>query len=114
MMKKKVVVVSDDDQVQGANSDTPSQRFENLKKICREKDIKLVQVYNTLESDLYKNNYLDSDEFRKLIKKHEKHQSICVAKDKKKIEIAQKLLESDADLSKWHVIREIEDELKGD
>lgn len=113
-MKKKVVVVSDDDRVQGVNSDTPSQRFEKLKEICRKKDIKLVQVYNTLESDLCENECLDPDEFRNLIEKHGKNQSIYVAKDKKKVEIAQKLLESDTDLSKWHVIQGIENELKCD
>lgn len=113
-MKKKVVVVSDDDRVQDDNGDTPSKRFKRLQGMCQEKNIKLVQVYNTLESDLYENNYLGSDKFRELIKPHEKHQSIYVAKDKKKIEIAQKLLESDTDLSKWHVIQGIENELKGD
>ena len=113
-MKKKVVVVSDDDRVQGDNGDASSQRFENLQEICQEKSIKLVQVYNTLESDLYKNGYLNADEFRKLIKVHEKYQSIYIAKDKKKVEIVQKLLESGTDLSNWHVVQEIENELKGD
>ena len=113
-MKKKVVVVSDDDRVQGDNGDASSQRFENLQEICQEKSIKLVQVYNTLESDLYKNGYLNADEFRKLIKVHEKYQSIYIAKDKKKVEIVQKMLESGTDLSNWHVVQEIENELKGD
>ena len=113
-MKKKVVVVSDDDRVQGDNGDASSQRFENLQEICQEKSIKLVQVYNTLESDLYKNGYLNADEFIKLIKVHEKYQSIYIAKDKKKVEIVQKLLESGTDLSNWHVVQEIENELKGD
>ena len=33
-----------------------------------------------------------------------------VAKDKKKTEIAQNLIEKNIDLSEWHVIKEIEDE----
>ena len=63
-----------------------------------------------MESDLYENGYLE--ECVDLLKEHKKFQNIYIAKDKKKIEITNRLLEKNIDLSGWHVIKEIENEFK--
>ena len=44
------------------------------------------------------------------MKNHEKHKEIYVAKEKKKTEIAEKLIEDKVNLEKWHVIEEIKNE----
>lgn len=108
-LNKHIIVISDNDKstVDGIN---PSSRFVKLKSLCSENKITLIEIDNTLESDLYENGYLE--ECVDLLKQHEKFQNIYIAKDKKKIEITNKLVEKDIDLSSWHVIKEIEDEFR--
>lgn len=109
ILKKRVIVVSDNDRStnDGLNS---SNRFINLRNLCSEKNIKLLEMDNTLETDLYNNGFLESYNF--LLESHKKCREIKVAKPNKKTEIATKLIENDIDLSTWHIIKEIVNEFR--
>lgn len=104
---KRTIVVSDNDCATNDNKKTT--RFTNLESLCKENDIKIIEVDNTLESDLYKNGYLS--DCTELLKRHDKNPEFYVAKQNKKTEIARTLIENNVDLSKWHVIKEIKSEL---
>ena len=90
-LNKQTIVISDNDKSinDGVN---PSSRFIKLRELCKTKLIKLIEVDNTLETDLYNHNF--------------------IAKRNKKTEIALKLIELDVDLSNWHVISEVISEFK--
>lgn len=109
-LNKKVIVVSDNDK---SLSDTlqPSERFNNLKQLCDNYKIKLLEVDNTLETDLYNNGYLEN--YKDLLKQHKQHNVIYIAKKNRKTEIAEKLIEDEVDISEWHIIKEIKDEFGG-
>ena len=109
-LNKKIIVVSDNDK---SLSDElqPSERFNNLKKLCDKYKIKLLEVDNTLETDLYNNGYLES--YKHLLKQHQQHDDIYIAKKNRKTEIAEKLIEDNVSISNWHIIKEIEDEFGG-
>lgn len=106
-LKKKIVVISDNDK---SLSDelVPSTRFANLKDYCNRKNVKLIEVENTLETDLHNNGFLDT--CSDLITSHSKHNNIIVAKSKMKTQIAERLIENNVDLSNWHVIEEVKNE----
>ncbi|QLY40604.1 AAA family ATPase [Hujiaoplasma nucleasis] len=109
-LNKNIVVISDNDfalSLEKKNSD----RFVKLEELCNKHNIKLLEVYNTLESDLYKNKYL-TKEFDSLLKKHINFPDVSIAKEKKKTEIAEMLIEKNVDLSDWHIIKGINDEFK--
>lgn len=111
LLNKKLIVVSDNDKLLSETQEK-SSRFKNLEEICNKKHIKLIEVENTLETDLYINKFLgDCDE---LLKQHEKYPEYYVAKSKKKVEISEKLIDGNIDLSNWHVIKEIKNEFEGD
>lgn len=101
---KKVIAISDNDKSKSEKKDS-LDRFKRLKALCSEKKVKLIEVENTLESDLYISGYMELE--KELLKESNGY---MVAKDKKKTEIAQNLIEKNIDLSEWHVIKEIEDE----
>ena len=107
-LHKKVVVISDNDKVL---SDTLqcSARFNNLKEFCRNK-VCLIEMENTLESDLYGNGYLT--DCTDLLTTHHKHSEIYIAKKKCKVEIAKRIIENEVDLSNWHVIKGIINEFE--
>ncbi len=105
-LNKRVIVISDNDK--SKNNGNRSDRFSRLSEFCNEKNIKVIEVENTLESDLYINGYMSS--VNSLLKEDSDY---MVAMDKKKTEIAQHLIEENIDLSEWHVIRELEDEFNG-
>ena len=105
LLGKKVLVISDNDISLSKNKEK-SSRFLNLTELCQNNSIKLVEIDNTLETDLYNNGYLS--EHMSLLKKHDNHEDIYIAKDNKKIEIAEALIEKKTDLSEWHAIKEIE------
>lgn len=105
-LNKRVIVISDNDK--SKNNGNRSDRFSRLLEFCNEKNIKVIEVENTLESDLYINGYMST--VNSLLKEDGDYK---VAKDKKKTEIAQHLIEENIDLSEWHVIRELEDEFNG-
>lgn len=109
-LKKKVIVVSDNDKSLSDKLES-SERFNNLKTLCNSYNIKLLEVDNTLETDLYNNNYLNN--FTDLLRQHKEHNEIYIAKKNRKTEIAEKLIESKIDLSEWHIIKDIKDEFKG-
>lgn len=109
LLNKKVIVVSDNDKLLSDNQESLS-RFSNLKLICTEKNIKLIEIENTLETDLYINGFLNN--CNDLLEKHKKYPEFYVAKHKKKVEIAERLIENDIDLSNWHAIEEIENGFK--
>ena len=71
----------------------------------------LVQVYNTLETELYKEGFLNG--FDDLLKKKSETRDYMVAKSKRKTEIALKIIEDGVDLSNWRVIESIEDAFRG-
>lgn len=111
LLSKKLIVVSDNDRILSDKKEK-SSRFKKLKEICNEKHIKLIEVENTLETDLYINEFLkDCDG---LLKQHKKYPEYYVAKPKKKVEIAEKLIDENIDLSNWHVIKEIKNEFESD
>lgn len=107
LLEKKVIVISDNDIALSEKKEV-SSRFNNLKKLCDEKKINLVEVDNTLETDLYNNGYLNF--CLELLTTHKHHEDIYIAKNSKKTEIAQILIENNIDLSDWHVIKELENE----
>lgn len=106
---KKVVVVSDNDKALNCDLSN-STRFNNLKQKCDALGIKLIEVDNTLETDLYNSGYLE--QFCQFLTRHKSHSDITVAKNKRKTEIALRLVEENIDLSNWHVIKEIKNEFR--
>ena len=106
---KALVAVSDNDRSESENGIIPTSRFNKLKELCSKSSVKLIEVDNTLETDLYNCGYLD-DRFEDLIKVHKKHSTIKISKPKMKTAIAHKIIDEEIDLSGWHVIREIHSE----
>ncbi len=109
LLNKNVIAVSDNDRSSSNSGDDPSPRFNNLKSLCHDKKIKLIEVDNTLETDLYNNNFLKGD----VLRQHKKHNNIKVAKSGSKTEIAMSIVQKGIDISNWHVIEELNNELKG-
>lgn len=101
-LNKKTVVISDNDKSlnDGIN---PSTRFTNLKSKCDKASIKLIEIDNTLETDLHKNGYLS--DFQDYLTVHQEFNDITIAKQNKKTEIAIELIKREVDLSDWHVVR---------
>lgn len=113
VLKKKVIAISDNDRSQSDNGSGPSPRFNNLKAFCGEKDICIIEVNNTLETDLFNTGIISGDEFSSYLKPHEKHGDIMIAKSGKKNVIASEIASNSVDLSRWHVIKEIEEYFAG-
>ena len=109
LLNKNLIVISDNDKLL-SDEQEESARFTRLKELCNQKKIKLIEIENTLETDLYINNFLEN--CSELLKQHEKYPEYYVAKPKKKVEIVEKMIEENIDLRDWHVIREIKDEFK--
>lgn len=109
LLSKKVVVVSDNDESLSNNKEN-SSRFNNLSTLCKKIGVKLIEVQNTLETDLYNNGFLV--DFEDLLTTHSKHNDILIAKQKKKMNIVEKIITSKIDLKKWHVIEGIENEFR--
>ena len=107
LLEKRTIVISDND-IALSQTKESSNRFKKLKNLCTENKVKLIEIDNTLETDLYNNGFLSN--YMELLKNHEKHKEIYVAKEKKKTEIAEKLIEDKVNLEKWHVIEEIKNE----
>lgn len=107
-LNKKVVVVTDTDIVLN-DGKNPTTRFNNISTFCNKKGIKILQTFNTLESDLYKNGIL-GEKFEYLLKNHDSYSDIKIAINGKKTEIAEKIVLNNIDLSNWHIIKEIKDE----
>lgn len=110
LLSKKVIVISDTDIVLNEKL-TPFTRFENLKDKCNATGIKIVAMWNTLESDLFRGGFLKC--CLDLVETHKNHAEVYVAKQNKKTAIARTLIENAIDLSEWHVIKEIKDGLQG-
>lgn len=109
LLKKKLVVISDTDIL--LNDDlTPTNRFKRLEEYCKKNKIKMLSMFNTLESDLFKNNIISSG-FLEWLQKAP-NAEIYVAKNGKKTLITEKIIESNIDLSDWHIIKEIENEFE--
>lgn len=112
-LNKKIIVISDDDQSLSSNV-SPSSRFLNLKEICDKEGIRILQMKNTLETDLYDNGFLTGEKYSNLLKS-KKSENGCyymVAKQKKKTEIAMNIISDNLDLSDWHIIKDIKDEFE--
>ena len=109
LLNKNLIVISDNDKLLSDEKEV-SARFTRLKELCKQKKINLIEIENTLETDLYINNFLEN--CMDLLKQHEKYPEYYVAKPKKKVEIVEKMIDENIDLSDWHVIREIKDEFK--
>ncbi len=109
LLKKKLVVISDTDIL--LNDDlTPTNRFKKLEEYCKKNKIKMLSMFNTLESDLFENKIISSD-FLEWLQKAP-NAEIYVAKNGKKTLITEKIIESNIDLSDWHIIKEIENEFE--
>lgn len=108
-LHKKVIVISDND-ISLSDDLKVSSRFDNLKKLCSTKSVKLLEVYNTLETDLYNNGFLKG--FEELLMPHESHPEIYISKKNKKTEIAERLISNSVDLNEWHIIKGIINEFE--
>ena len=108
-LHKKVIVISDND-ISLSDDLKVSSRFNNLKKLCSTKSVKLLEVYNTLETDLYNNGFLKG--FEELLMPHESHPEIYISKKNKKTEIAERLISNSVDLNEWHIIKGIINEFE--
>lgn len=89
LLNKKLIVMSDNDKLL-SDEKKPSSRFNNLKLLCTQKGIKLIEIENTLETDLYINGFLN--DCNDLLEKHKKYPEFYVAKQKKKVEIAEDII----------------------
>lgn len=109
-LNKKLIVLTDTDYVlnDGIN---PSSRYNKLLEYCNSKSVKIISTYNTLESDLY-NDKIIGPEYDYLLNNHNEYSNIKVAANNKKIEIVEKIITDSLDLSKWHIIKEIENEFQ--
>lgn len=106
LLNKKIVVISDTDLIRNEGKST--NRFNDLKLYCEEKNIKIIEMENTLESDLAKNNLIPDDLSVKYLSSNNGYQ---IAKYPKcKTELANELINNEIELSNWHVIKEIIDE----
>ncbi|MBP5444813.1 MAG: AAA family ATPase [Acholeplasmatales bacterium] len=108
ILKKKIIVVSDDDVVLSSDKKTPSSRYIKLQNYCNKKGVTIVNTYNTLESDLYKNGIISG---KNLIKKEDC--DIYVAKQGLKTLIMQELIlddDFDTKIDSWHIVKEIKNE----
>jgi hypothetical protein len=104
-LDKKCVVASDNDRAQSDNGKEPTSRFKNLRKLCEQHEAAIIEVDNTLETDLYDNGKLS--EYTNYLKPHTNHTGIMVMKDSKsKASFALEVV-GKVDLSDWHVIKEI-------
>lgn len=108
ILNKNVIVISDNDILLSEDEETPSSRFLNLKAKCNSYGYLLIEVDNTLETDLYNNSFITSID--NLEAKGSK--GLMVAKKNKKTEIAHDLIASNIDLSDWHVIKKLNEKLK--
>lgn len=107
---KKCVVVSDNDRSQSGDGNEPTSRFKNLQTICDESGITLVEVDNTLETDLNNNGKLS--EYTNYLKPHANHADIMVMKDNEsKASFALEVV-GNIDLSDWHVVEDIANAFK--
>lgn len=104
ILKKKTIIISDNDR-STTDGVEPSSRFIKLKKICDNLSFHIIEMDNTLETDLYNQGFLN--ECMEYLEVHKDHSEIMIAKKKKKTEIAYTLIEKKADLSNWHVIEEL-------
>lgn len=105
-LNKKVVVVSDNDRSlrDGIN---PTQRFLNLKTLCETNDIDLLEIDNTLETDLFNSDLISSNDFSAFLKNHPKYSDIKIAKSKRKSEIVEKMIELNTNIAEWHIVKGI-------
>lgn len=110
LLQKRLVVVSDNDKTL-SESKSKSARFINLEQICGDNNVRIIEVDNTMESDLYCNNFIDS-RFDDLLSTHQVFTDVKIAKPKQKTTIVDRMIELDIDLSDWHVIKGITDEFE--
>lgn len=108
ILNKKVIVVSDNDRLLSEDEKTPSPRFLKLKSICESYGYSLIEVDNTLETDLYNNSFINDT----VNLEQSGDSRTMIAKKNKKTEIAHILVELDIDLSNWHVIKELNEKFK--
>lgn len=108
LLGKRVIVISDDDRIKSQDG-ISTARFKRLETLCKSKSIKLVDVENTLESDLCKNGYLECVQgYLERVEESEYY----VAKDRRKTLIAEQLISNGINLSNWHVIQDIKNEFR--
>lgn len=107
LLGKRIIVISDNDK---ANKGVESQRFLNLRKYCKEKSVKIIEMDNTLESDLVINKFINEND--NLLKKLDGCNYYVAKNNHKKTQIIQNLISNEVDLSEWHVIKELHNEFR--
>lgn len=107
LLDKRMIVISDND-ICLSDKKQKSARFTKLEEICKSNNIKLIEIDNTLETDLYNNGFLSG--CTDLLVQHPDYNDIYIAKKNKKTEIAQLIIQQNINLSKWHVIEDLENE----
>lgn len=105
----KVIAISDND-CSTTDDGKPTPRFRKLKRYCEDMGIKLIEVENTLESDLYKNGFINEAIVSGYLCAKAETGYMVSKEHRSKVDLAVKLLDSSISLDDWHVIREIEDE----
>ena len=109
-LDKRCVVVSDNDRAQSDNGEDSTSRFKSLRELCEQRGAVIVEVDNTLETDLYNNGKLS--EYTDCLKPHANHADIMVMKDNKsKASFALEVV-GNIDLSDWHVAEDIANAFK--
>lgn len=109
-LNKRVIVISDDDRSEDPNG-SATQRFKNLEILCTQEQVRMVRVFNTLETDLFNCGLLVDMDGKLTIKTYNTVE-YKVAKSHQKTAIAQALIENDTDLSNWHVIQDVVSEFE--
>ena len=104
LLSKKVIVISDNDK---KNNGVRSKRFEDLLEYCNSLGVKLIEVENTLESDLVISGKLNSD--NQLLQKLDNSEYYVAKDNRSKTHIVQDIISADTVLSNWHIIEEIKD-----
>lgn len=104
LLNKHIIVMSDNDK--GLSSENKkSPRYEKLEKKCKECNIKIIEINNTLETDLFEGGYLSD-----CVDLLEKKKDYMVSKKHMKTRIAEFLIENKIDLDNWHAIVDIKNE----
>lgn len=104
VLNKRIAVISDTDICLQDNVKVESNRFLRLKEFCDNNNVPVIKMYNTFETDAFRSSLIDDS----MLHSNEKHPDILIANNGYKTYIARKMIEENVDLSKWHIITEIE------
>lgn len=108
-LKTKIIAISDNDKSKSESLEE-SARFKKLREYCANNSVTLLETENTLESDLVINSILDPN--NSALTKAEHGNYLVVKEGRSKTELIYNLLKDKIDISKWHIIRKLENEFE--